>query len=75
MFAFLTKEQAVSLKKNEPCVGEYKGHTLLVLDPLERFPFQFGIGKAKKIVQHFAAIKAFVEKYGGRSSGQEGGGE
>ena len=42
--------------------GEYKGKPTLTLRRAEddRFPFSFGIGKAKLMVKHFKAIKEFV---------------
>lgn len=43
--------------------SEYKGHKLIVLKDGEtsKFPIQFGLGKAKIILQHIDAIKKFVE--------------
>jgi len=38
----------------------YKGHVLIVLNPDDRFPFQFGIGKAKLILENLEAIRMFV---------------
>ena len=45
--------------------SEFKGNPLLVLSKGEddNFPFQFGLKKAQLIIEHFDAIKAFVEKY------------
>jgi len=42
--------------------GEYKGKPTLTLRRAEddRFPFSFGLGKAKLMVKHFKAIKEFV---------------
>ena len=42
---------------------EYKGEQLIVLkrDEEDRFPFQFGIKKAKLILEHIEDIKEFVE--------------
>jgi hypothetical protein len=41
---------------------EYKGHTLIVLSKNEtdKFPFQFGLSKAKLVLEHIEEIKAFV---------------
>lgn len=43
--------------------AEYKGEPLIVLkrDEDDRFPFQFGIKKAKLILEHIEDIKEFVE--------------
>ncbi len=45
--------------------GEYKGNAMLVLKNTEddRWPFQFGLKKAKLIVEHIDDIKKFVEKH------------
>lgn len=45
--------------------GEYKGNAMLVLKNTEddRWPFQFGLKKAKLIVEHIEDIKKFVSKH------------
>ncbi|MFY9268348.1 MAG: hypothetical protein WAO55_01220 [Candidatus Manganitrophaceae bacterium] len=45
--------------------SEFKGNPMLVLSqgPDDRFPFQFGLKKAKLILEHFEEIKQFVEKH------------
>jgi hypothetical protein len=42
---------------------EYKGNKIMVLKNKEndKFPFQFGLGKARMIVANYDAIKAFVD--------------
>jgi hypothetical protein len=44
--------------------GEFKGNKLIILkkDDNDTFPFQFGKGKAKLIVDNFAEIKKFAEE-------------
>jgi len=44
--------------------GEFKGNKMIKLKRSDEdpFPFQFGKGKAKLIVENFDAIKAFVEE-------------
>ncbi|PIV18210.1 MAG: hypothetical protein COZ15_01230 [Elusimicrobia bacterium CG_4_10_14_3_um_filter_49_12_50_7] len=44
--------------------SEFKGNQMIVLkkDENDRFPFTFGISKAKKIVENFDAIKSWVKK-------------
>ncbi|MBN2355593.1 hypothetical protein JXO59_05740 [candidate division KSB1 bacterium] len=49
--------------KNPVEIGEYKGRPIITLNPGERFPFSFGVNKAKLILAHLDDIKAFVEKY------------
>jgi hypothetical protein len=51
-------------------VSEYKGQPLIVLNAGSRWPFQFGLGKAKMILEHVEAIRAFVESEG-KSVGEE----
>ncbi|MBI2336582.1 MAG: hypothetical protein HYU97_07470 [Deltaproteobacteria bacterium] len=45
--------------------SEYKGNPMIVLKNSEedRFPFQFGVKKAKLVLEHVEDIKKFVEKY------------
>ena len=46
---------------SRPKVGQYKGHPMIILNPDDRFPFQFGINKAKLVLQHVEEIRSFVE--------------
>ncbi|MBI1807546.1 MAG: hypothetical protein HYR76_10900 [Ignavibacteria bacterium] len=50
-------------QSSKPVVDEYKGNKILILNPGSRFPFSFGIAKAKLIVEHFDAIKKFIADY------------
>lgn len=45
--------------------GEFKGNVMLIIknDEEDKYPFQFGVKKAKLIVENFDAIKEFVAKY------------
>lgn len=45
--------------------SEYKGNPMIVLKNSEedKFPFQFGIKKAKLVLEHIEDIKKFVEKH------------
>lgn len=45
--------------------SEFKGNPMLVLSQAadDRFPFQFGLKKAKLILDHIEEIKLFVEKH------------
>ncbi len=46
-------------------LDSYKGNSMIVLTPPNtRFPFQFGLTKAKMIVENIDAIRAFVETDG-----------
>lgn len=44
--------------------SEFKGNPMIVLkiDENDKFPFQFGVKKAKLILENIDAIKSFVEK-------------
>lgn len=44
--------------------SEYKGNKLIVLkrDESDRYPFSFGKGKARLIVENLDAIKKFAEE-------------
>ena len=45
--------------------SEYKGNPMIVLKNTEedKFPFQFGVKKAKLVLENVEAIRKFVEKY------------
>jgi hypothetical protein len=45
--------------------SEYKGNAMLVLKQTDedKFPFQFGLKKAKLIMENLEAIKKFIEKH------------
>ena len=47
------------------CESEYKGNPMLVIKNSEedKFPFQFGLKKAKLILENIECIKKFVEKF------------
>lgn len=47
--------------------SEYKGNPMIVLanGPDDKYPFQFGLRKAKLILEHFEEIKKFVAKHSG----------
>ena len=44
--------------------SEFRSHKILILKRKndDKFPFQFGLGKARMIVEHFDKIKEFVDK-------------
>ena len=50
------------LKGKNVAFGEYKGKPILILNPDDRFPFSFGLSKARLILQHLDDIRAFVEQ-------------
>jgi hypothetical protein len=52
---------------SEVSESEYKGNPMLVIksSPEDKFPFQFGLKKAKLILEHVEDIKQFVSKHGG----------
>ena len=43
---------------------EYKGRQMIVISngPEDRFPFKFGLGKAKKVIEHIEDIKKWVKE-------------
>jgi hypothetical protein len=45
--------------------AEYKGNPLLVIHqtPEDKFPFQFGLKKARLMLTHLDEIRNFVTKY------------
>ena len=44
-----------------PKVGTFKGKPVLILNPDSKFPFSFGVSKAKTILENIEHIKSFVE--------------
>jgi hypothetical protein len=50
---------------SEVSESEYKGNPMIVIkqSPEDKFPFQFGLKKAKLVLEHIDDIKAFVAKY------------
>ena len=57
----LTTANPESHTASRPKVGQYKGHPMIILNPDDRFPFQFGLNKARMILQHIDEIRSFVE--------------
>lgn len=56
--------------ENQGCIverGEYKGKPLIILRRSEedKYPFSFGVNKAKLILDNLEEIKKFVEENGG----------
>lgn len=45
--------------------SEYKGNPMIVIknDEEDKYPFQFGVKKAKLILENIEEIKKFVEKH------------
>jgi hypothetical protein len=45
--------------------GEYRGSAMLIIRQTaqDKFPFQFGIKKARLILEHLEDIQKFVEKH------------
>ncbi len=45
--------------------SEFKGNPMIVLknDEEDKFPFQFGLKKAKLVLENIEEIKKFVEKH------------
>ena len=52
---------------------EYKGNKLIVLkrNEMDRYPFKFGLSKAKLILENIEAIKAFVAENASAASSDE----
>jgi hypothetical protein len=55
-----TSEATTKGKSKMTKRSEYKGHRLIVLDAEGKYPFQFGLAKAKLILANLEAIRAFV---------------
>ncbi len=49
---------------SRPLVDQYQGAPTLCLNPDDRFKLSFGLKKAKMILDHLDAIRAFVASEG-----------
>lgn len=45
--------------------GDYRGNAMLIIrqSPEDKFPFQFGVKKARLILEHIDDIRQFVTKH------------
>lgn len=45
--------------------SEFKGNPMIVIknDEEDKYPFQFGVKKAKLVLENIENIKKFIEKY------------
>ncbi len=45
--------------------SEFKGNPMIVIknDEEDQYPFQFGVKKAKLVLENIEEVKKFVEKY------------
>ena len=45
--------------------SEFKGNPMIVIknDEEDQYPFQFGVKKAKLVLENIEAVKKFVEKF------------
>jgi len=52
-------------QSSEVLEGAYNGMPMLIIrqTPQDKFPFQFGLKKARLIVEHIEEIREFVEKH------------
>jgi len=53
--------------------SEYKGNPLLVIkrDENDKFPFSFGLAKAKMILENIDEIKKFVEEVSSQKKAEQ----
>ncbi|MBN1540939.1 hypothetical protein JW992_02255 [candidate division KSB1 bacterium] len=49
--------------RDEPVTGEYKGNPVITLNPNSRYPFTFGLAKAKMIIDYLEEIRNFVQEH------------
>ncbi len=46
-------------------ITEYKGNPIITIknDPYDRYPFSFGVKKAKMVIEHLEDIKKFIAEH------------
>ncbi len=59
----MEEEKQQQQQENEPVIGEFKGNPVITLNPNSRYPFTFGLSKAKLILEHLDRIKEFIARY------------
>ncbi len=59
----MSEEQNLQNDVPGPIESEYKGNPILTLNPESRYPFSFGLSKAKLVIQYIEEIKAFIQKH------------
>lgn len=47
-----------------PVVQEYKGSAMILLNPGAKWPFSFGLGKARVVLANMRYIQTFVDTNG-----------
>lgn len=54
------------MDEEKVAISEYQGKAMFVINPNSRFPFQFGLTKAKMLLDEdvLKALKTFVETEG-----------
>mgnify|MGYP001617659084 CR=1 FL=1 len=45
----------------KPVIGSYKGSATITLAPESKWPFTFGVAKARLILEHIVEIEAFIQ--------------
>jgi len=53
-------------KKSTIVLDEYNNQPMLTINKESKFPYSFGLTKARWLVEHAEAIKKFVESAGAR---------
>lgn len=68
MFGIILKDCGIILKGGAMAIveeSEFKGNPMIVIknDEEDKYPFQFGVKKAKMVIENIEEIKKFVEKH------------
>jgi len=50
--------------ETQPVITDFKGNPMLTLNPDSKYPFSFGLGKARLVLEHSEAIQKFVASQG-----------
>lgn len=58
----------LNIEESTADLDSYKGQPMFVINKASRYPFSFGMAKAKLILKHIDALKTFVSSGGSKLS-------
>jgi len=61
-----TVKSLMDVEGSTCCIDSYKGRSTFAINKNTKYPFSFGLLKAKLILKHIEALRSFVESDGQR---------